>query len=38
MVATWKEDLMHVNAKLSESIADPTHYSELFPELNAFGS
>ncbi len=33
MVGLWKEDLAKTNAKAAQSLADPTEYENLFPEL-----
>ena len=33
VVSLWKEDLARTNAKAAQSLADPTEYENLFPEL-----
>ena len=33
MVELWKTHLATVNEKVSKSIADPKHYSNLFPDI-----
>ena len=33
MVQLWKEDLAKTNVKAAQSLADPTQYENLFPEL-----
>jgi len=32
LIKLWKEDLQAVNARAAESLADPTEYSNLFPD------
>lgn len=33
VVALWKEDLKHINERAAESLADPTEYENLFPDI-----
>ena len=33
IVQLWKEDLAKTNKKAAESLADPTDYENLFPDL-----
>ena len=33
VVGLWREDLAKTNAKAAQSLADPTEYENLFPEL-----
>ena len=33
IVGLWKEDLGRTNPKAAQSLADPTEYENLFPEL-----
>jgi hypothetical protein len=33
LVELWKKDLARINARVAESLADPTSYPNLFPEL-----
>ena len=33
VVELWREDLAKTNAKAAQSLADPTEYENLFPEL-----
>ena len=33
VVELWREDLAKTNAKTAQSLADPTEYENLFPEL-----
>ena len=33
IVQMWKEDLSQTNKKAADSLADPTQYSNLFPDI-----
>ena len=35
IVKLWKEDLGKTNSKAAESLADPTKYPNLFPEIQS---
>lgn len=35
VVGVWREDLKRVNPKAAESLADPSQYANLFPDMDA---